>query len=200
MRMDDLAKWGNSSKQALFAASFVIVGVALYNWIVAPHVTYLRAVQKYEPVVERVAQEKASLKDLLVTRKRVLEDLESQFGQIRPFLYTYEQARQLLGDLEAMAAEQRCTMTTVDLSSNRPTRIVGDEQESFLVEEVETSVTITGDYDGIMAFVGRLQSQQHKIWVRALSMELAGQDAERLRCRIDISIYVIKEKEAASHD
>jgi hypothetical protein len=191
---------GNSSRRALLAASVVIVGVALYNWIVAPHVTYLRAVQRYEPVVDRIAQEKASLKDLLISRKKRLADLELQFSQIRPFLYTYEQARQLLSDLEGMAVEYKCSITTVDLGSNRPTRIVGDEQESLLVEGVDTSVTITGSYDGIMAFIGRLQTQQRKIWVRTLTLELAGLETQKLRCRIDIGIYVIMEKEAVSHD
>jgi len=196
----DLSKLGNSSRRALLAASVVIVGVALYNWIVAPHVTYLRAVQRYEPVVDRIAQEKASLKDLLISRKKRLADLELQFSQIRPFLYTYEQARQLLSDLEGMAVEYKCSITTVDLGSNRPTRIVGDEQESLLVEGVDTSVTITGSYDGIMAFIGRLQTQQRKIWVRTLTLELAGLETQKLRCRIDIGIYVIMEKEAVSHD
>jgi hypothetical protein len=182
------------------AASIVIVGVALYNWIVAPHVTYLQAVQRYEPVVDRIAREKASLNDLLIDRKKKLADLESQFSRIRPLLYTYEQARQLLSDLEEMAVEHKCSMTTVDIGSNRPMRIVGDEQESLLVEGIDTSVTITGDYDGIMAFIGRLQTQQRKIWIRTLILELAGPETQKLRCRIDIGIYVIKEKEAVSHD
>jgi len=196
----DFVKLGNSSRLAVFAAFIVIVAVALYNWIVAPHVTYLRAVQKYQPVVEHVAQQKASLKDLLNNRRKMLEDLESQFGQIRPLLYTYEQARQLFGDLEAMALEHKCTMTTVvDHGSNRPTTIVGDEQESLLAEVVNTSVTIMGDYDNIVAFIGRLQGQQRKIWIRSLVIDPTGPDAVSLQCRIDISIYVVKEKEAVSH-
>jgi hypothetical protein len=200
VRINDLYKLGNSSKQALFAASVVIVGVALYNWIVAPHVTYLRAVNRYEPVVERIAQEKASLKDLLISRQKRLADLEAQFSLIRPLLFTVEQARQLLSDLEVMAAEEKCSMMTVDLGSNRPTRIVGDEQETLLVEGVDTSVTLTGSYDGIMALIGRLQAQQRKIWIRTLTLELAGPETQKLRCRMDIGIYVIKEKEAVSHD
>jgi hypothetical protein len=51
-----------------------------------------------------------------------------------------------------------------------------------------------------MAFIGRLQTQQRKIWVHTLTLELAGPETQKLRCRIDIGIYVIKEKEAVSHD
>ena len=129
-----------------------------------------------------------------------MEDLESQFGQTRPLLYTYEQAGQLFGDLEAMALEHKCTMTTVvDSGSHRPATIVGDEQESLLAEVVNTSVTVMGEYDNIVAFIGRLQGQQRKIWIRSLTIEPLGPDATSLQCKIDVSIYVIQEKEAVSH-
>jgi hypothetical protein len=149
---------------------------------------------------DRIAQEKASLKDLLGERRKALADLETQFSQLRPILYTSGQARQLWSDLEAMAAEQRCAVTTVDLSSNQPVAISGEERDALRVEMVNTSVTIVGDYDGIMAFVARLQAEARKIWVRAVAMEPVDPDAQRLQCRIDISIYMINEKETVSHD
>jgi len=198
--IETFAQWNRSSRQAVFAALVLIGAVAMYNWIVAPHVTYLLAVQTYEPVVDRVAHEKASLKNLLIGRRKMLEDLESQFSRMRQIVYTDEQARQLFGDLGAMAAEHKCTVTTVDSASDRPARIVGGDPKSLMVEPVDTSLTITGAYDGIMAFIGRLLAQPRKIWVRSLTMEPVGTDVKRLRCRIYMGIYVIQEKEAVSHD
>ena len=195
MLIETFAQWNRSSRQAVFAALVLIVAVAMYNWIVAPHVTYLRAVQTYDPVVDRVAQEKASIKDLLIGRRKMLEDLEAQFARMRQVVYTGEQARQLFGDIEAMAAEYKCTVTTVDSASDRSTRIVGGDPESLRLEPVDTSVTITGAYDGIRAFLDRLQAQPRKIWVRSLTMEPVGADVQRLRCRIHLGIYVILEKE-----
>jgi len=193
VQIKSLPKLGLSSRQGLLAASVVIAVLAMYNWIVAPQVTYLRAVQRYEPVVAQVAQERASVKDQMVQHKRVLEELEAQFGQVRSLLFPPDQVQPLTGDLEAVAAQHRCALRSVDVRSDRPLRIVGDEQGSLSVDEVRITVTVTGDYDGLMAFIGRVQAYERRICIRSLVMEPTGPDPRRLQCRIEIGIYVIRE-------
>jgi Tfp pilus assembly protein PilO len=199
VRLGDLTKIRIQSKWAVLAAPAVIAVVALYNWIVAPQVTYLRAVQKYEPVIMRMAKEKTDLQDLVASRRKELKDLENRLNQLRPALYTPDQARQLWSDLETLAVQQGCAVLNVSLGTGRPLPAGEQDPESLRVEVVNTTVTITGDYDGIMAFVGQLQSQPRKIWVIALGIEAAERDPRHLQCRVEISIYVIYEKEAVAN-
>jgi Tfp pilus assembly protein PilO len=200
VQIKSLPKLGLSSRQGLLAASVLIAVLAMYNWIVAPHVVYLRAVQRYEPVVAQVAQEQASVKDAMVEHKKVLEELEAQFGKVRSLLFSSGQVQPLTGDLEAMAVQHQCALTSVDFGSDRSLRIVGDDQGSLRVDEVRITVTVTGEYDGLMAFIGRVQAYERKIWVRALTMEPAGPEVRLLQCQIDIAIYVIQEKDDVPHD
>ena len=195
-----LPKLNPTSRRAVYAALIGIAAVALYNWIVAPHLTYLRAVQHYGPIVDLISRQRVVLKDQMARRRTDLDGLETQFDQIRPLLYTQDQARQLLGDLEAMAAQHHCAITAVDLASDRPTPIVGSEQDPLQIQEIQTSLTVVGDYDGIMALLGQLQALPRKIWIRSLTMELTGPDTTRHQCRMDIGLYVIQEKEIPSHD
>jgi hypothetical protein len=200
VQIKDLTKVRIQSKWAVFAAPIVIGTVATYNWIVAPQVTYLRAVQKYEPVIARMAQEKTDLQGQVRGRKRELVNLKDQLNLLRPTLYTPDQAQQLWGDLETMAVQQGCTVINVQLGSSRPLPAGEQEQGSLRVEWVSAAVTVTGDYGGIVAFIGDLQAQTRKIWVSALMIEPTERDARRLQCRIAISINVIYEKEAVPHD
>lgn len=200
MQIKSLSKLRLSSKQGLLAASVVIAVLAMYNWIVAPHVTYLRAVQRYEPVVAQVAQEQVSVKDQMVESKKVLEELEAQFDQVRSLLFSPGQVQPLTGDLEALAVQHRCALRSVDVRSGRPLRIAGDEQGSLVVDEVRIAMTVTGEYDGLMAFIGRVQAYERRICIRSLVMEPTGPDPRRLQCRIEIGIYMIVEKEGVPHD
>jgi Tfp pilus assembly protein PilO len=196
MRLGDVTKIRIQSKWAVLAAPGIIAVVAMYNWIVAPQVTYLRAVQKYEPVISRMAKEKTDLQDLVASRRKELKDLENRLDQLRPALYTPDQARQLWSDLETMAVQQGCAVMNVSLGTGRPLPASEQDPESLRIEVINTTVTITGEYDGIMAFVGQLQAQPRKIWVAALGIEAAERDPRRLQCRAEVSIYVIYQKEA----
>ncbi|HQG47647.1 MAG TPA: hypothetical protein PK373_01055, partial [Sedimentisphaerales bacterium] len=44
----------------LTTALFVIAAAALYNWVFSPHIGYLRAMQRLEPVMDKMAEELAS--------------------------------------------------------------------------------------------------------------------------------------------
>jgi Tfp pilus assembly protein PilO len=196
VRLGDLTKIRIQSKSAVLAAPAIIALVAMYNWVVAPQVTYLRAVQKYEPVLTRMAKEKTTLQDLVAKRRKELKDLEARLSQLRPALHTPDQAGQLWSDLETMAVQQGCAVMNVSLGTGRPLPASEQDPESLRVEVINTTVTITGEYDGIMAFIGQLQSQPRKILVTAVGIEQAERDARRLQCRVEVSIYVIYEKEA----
>ena len=61
MLTDNLAKLNRSSRNSIFAALIVIAGVAMYNWIVSPHVTYLYAAQKYDSAMDKIVEKNKAI-------------------------------------------------------------------------------------------------------------------------------------------
>ena len=53
MIIGNFAKLNRSTRDSVFAALIVIAAIAMYNWIVAPHVDYLFAAQQYEFAIEK---------------------------------------------------------------------------------------------------------------------------------------------------
>ena len=55
---DRIRRYPKATRNASSAALLAIGVLALYNWVLAPHVGYLHAVQRLGPVVDRVTEEK----------------------------------------------------------------------------------------------------------------------------------------------
>ena len=196
MTVDPLTKL-RSSAWALFAALVVIAGVAMYRWIVSPHMTYLMAVERYEPVVNQVIQEKRTLRDTLEARRQMLDQMKGQFEDLQHRLFSPEQAHTFFSDLERMARDCSCVIDEV-------TRLdtVGSGEKSkdpVFIETLRAKLTIMGYYSGMVRFVQRLESHERKIWLDSLDMVVMQTQDSLLRCDLVITIYVFKDKEAASH-
>lgn len=200
MQIKGLPKLGLTSRQGLVSALGLIAVLALYQWIVAPHVTYLRAVQRCEPVWAQVVQEQAAVQDRLASDTKALEELEARFDRVRSLLFSPDQVPLLTADLEALAARNGCALTHVDMGSDRPRRIAAVGRGSPDVDEVCVTVTITGEYDGLMAFLAEVQAYERRIEVRSLNLEPIGPQTTRLECRMDIGLYVIQENGEICHD
>jgi len=192
-------KYDGSKSGVVLTGLVLIWAVGMYSWIVAPHVDYLRAVQKYEPILDDIVKEKSELRDMLVVRREMLEKINTQFGDMSETLFTYPQARELPQEFENVAEQYECSIATVDFS-DEPLSIfdaeIGDGDRS--IDAVEALVSVLGDYNGLMAFIKRFQGRDRKIWIHSLTMSVLDEHGSRLVCNIAMTIYVIQQKEAAS--
>ena len=62
MLIDHLTRLDKNSRNAVYVAMLIIAGIAMYGWIVSPHVKYLQAVQKYRPAKNAVRTPREKLK------------------------------------------------------------------------------------------------------------------------------------------
>lgn len=178
----------------------LVAAVAMYSWIVAPHVDYLRAVQNYEPVLDDIAREKDELQDLVVRRREMLDQINKKLDDLSGTLFTYAQARDLPQEFAAVAEQYGCWVTAVDLS-DEPVSIFGAEMgDMSIIDAVEAEVSVVGDYNGLTAFVKRVQGRDRKIWINSLTIRMLDDEGGRLECHLAMTIYVIEEKEAPSND
>ncbi|MCH8216494.1 MAG: hypothetical protein IH892_06945 [Planctomycetes bacterium] len=193
-------KFDGSQAGAVLMGLVLVAAVAMYSWIVAPHVDYLRAVQNYEPVLDDIAREKDELQDLVVRRREMLDQINKKLDDLSGTLFTYAQARDLPQEFAAVAEQYGCWVTAVDLS-DEPVSIFGAEMgDMSIIDAVEAEVSVVGDYNGLTAFVKRVQGRDRKIWINSLTIRMLDDEGGRLECHLAMTIYVIEEKEAPSND
>ena len=197
--MKRFMKYHTSSSGAVLIGLVLIWALAMYSWIVAPHVDYLRAVQKYEPVLDDIAREKDELQDMVVRRRETLDEINRQFDDLSDSLFTYVQARELPQELGASSEQYHCRVTTVDLS-DEPVSIFEGKIGDRSIDAMEAQVSVVGDYNGLTAFIRRVQGRDRKIWIHALTMSVLDDKGGRLACDMAMTIYVIQEKEASRND
>jgi hypothetical protein len=97
-----------STRGAMSVALVAILAVAMYGWLVSPHVGYLRAVQAYEPAVKEAAAQKEILDKTLRAKQQKLDAVHAELTELRAMLFTPEEARDFFGEMKRSAAKRRC--------------------------------------------------------------------------------------------
>ncbi len=205
MLIDHLTRLDKRSRNAVYLAVLVIAGIAMYGWIVSPHVQYLQAVQKYRPAVDKIIGKQQDIKKALVTRRVLLERLRREFDAVSNTMHTAEQMQQLFGELGTVAEQYGCSLARIDRSSHDPEVIIGEASDPTYVESVEAGLMLLGEYDSLVAFVDRLQTRERKVWISSIDIELPQDEilkeqGDVLKCDIVLEIYVIQKKEVAQND
>jgi hypothetical protein len=203
--IDHMTRLDKTSRNALYVTLLVIAGVGMYGWIVSPHVKYLQAVQRYRPAIRKIIDKQQDIKEMLVSRRTLLEKLKKQFNEVGDTIHTAEQCHQLFGELGGMAEQYGCNLAKTDRSADDPKIIIGEASDPTYVECVTAALTVLGDYGPLVGFVDCLQRQDRKIWISSIGIELLKDEMlpeqdSVLKCDIVLEIYVIQKKEVAVND
>ena len=83
MLIDNLANLNRSTRTTVFSALIIIVAIAMYDWIVAPHVTCLSASQQYESVVNKAVEKNTAITREVETKTKKLDELYHQLAESR---------------------------------------------------------------------------------------------------------------------
>ncbi|MFC1763604.1 type 4a pilus biogenesis protein PilO [Planctomycetota bacterium] len=200
MLTEQLIRLNNRSRFALSATLTLIIVYALYSWMMAPHVTYLRAVQQYVPAVHQVEEEWDVLRATLAEDKEALHSLRNDFLSMRQILFSYDEAKEWFNDLESLAAAQGCAVSTIHMGSNGPINVVVDQEQETLIEGVDAHMTVVGTFNDLLRFVQHVQEQPRRVFVRSLQMESMIRHSEHLTCRLAVTVYMLEEQETDYDD
>lgn len=195
MLIDNLANMNRSTRTIVFAALIIIAAIAMYDWIVAPHVTCLSASQRYESVVSKAAEKNKAVARELETKTKKLEELYKQFAESRSILFAPEEAEALFSDLQAIAEEAGCTVHALNLVGNKPSsRDKQKTEDTSGVTANSATLTVSGGYNSIFRLVEELQNHAKKIWLDSLEMKVVDFSSGRIECSMTITIYTIQDK------
>ncbi len=197
MLTGNLAKLNRSSRNSIFAALIVIAGVAMYNWIVAPHVTYLYAAQKYDSAMDKIVEKNKVITHELDGKKKELGKLRDQYSQCMGCLFTPDEAKEFFGDLQTIFEETGCTVNSLNLVVSKSRN--ADKQSTNTSDIVANSamLSVTGQYNNIMKLVEKLKNRTQKVWINSFKMEIFDFSSAQLKCDMTITIYTIQDREVA---
>lgn len=192
---DNLAKLNRTSRYAVLAALIIIAAIAMYISIVAPHVGYLSAAQKYGRVVGDLARRKEIISNTVKGRKKELQELQEQCLRLEGTLFSPEKAKEFFSDLRPLSEQAGCMVSSLRFPPS--TAASGDSQSKNLsgIVAKRAILSVSSAYGNIIGLMERLQGRAQKVWIDSLDVRAVNDDSNQLRCDISIVIYTVQNKE-----
>lgn len=180
-----------SRKYAMTAAPLIIGMAAAYNWLIAPHVGYLHAMQRLEPVMDEMAHEGDLIGKVRDKKIAKLDALRTTLAAIHEELFTYEEAKAFIQSLQTVVERSGCTMAKADFVHEKRAGSATDPNLPVRVEPFGVDVTVIGEYGRIITLLELLWDQRQRIRVDSCLMDLLDPRTGRLECRFRLTIYAL---------
>ncbi|HUT29886.1 MAG TPA: hypothetical protein VMX13_08850 [Sedimentisphaerales bacterium] len=197
MLVNNLAKLNRSSRNAAAGSLVLIAGLAMYNWIVAPHAAYLSAAQRHESSVVTIAKKNEHISRIVQIKREKLKKLREQSSQLMSTLFTAEKSKEFFEDLEAISEQAGCSVYSLNFINKAPDPYsVQPEEAAGMVDKIAV-LSIIGGYENVIKLLERLQMRSEKVWIDSLRMQTLERHSAHPRCDITLRIHVIQDKESA---
>lgn len=184
----------------MYGAILIIAGVMMYGQIVEPHLGHLKAVQQYEPTLDKMINKQKEISNKLVVRRKKLEELQTEFDTVGFTVFDPNNVKTFFEGLEQLAEEFSCSIANMDSSADKGQIIIGEASDPSYVESLEMTLSVLGEYDQLVLFIEALQHQGRQIWLKAVDIEMMKDQERVLECSITVRLYVLQQgkTEAAS--
>ena len=200
MLMDIFVKSKRSSRITVLAVSAAIPLLAIYNWIVAPHSTYLHAAENYEVVMSDVAKQNSVIKSRTQLTEKELEKIKQNFGKTREKFFTPEAARQFLSDIEVIATQTSCLVYSVNYIADQTTQNTSAVKSPSPVTNQTAVISLAGSYDNIINFFTQLFDRPQLISIKSIDIKPVGRNFNQLDCDVTVTVYIIQNEEIITND
>lgn len=184
-----------SKRNAISIALIAIGAAAMYNWILSPQVGYLRAVQRYQPVVDEMAQETGRIGGIQDEKRQQLRTLQRELAETRDGFFTREEARTFLGNLQSFVEQAGCKVAAADFTSDGRIGLPRKSGELDPVMTSQVNLTAVGQYDQIITLLERLQSNRKRVRVDSCRLALSDVRSGRLECKLILILHALSDKE-----
>ncbi|MBC8471560.1 MAG: hypothetical protein H8D56_19030 [Planctomycetes bacterium] len=191
MLVKHLVKANRSTRYAVSASLIVIAILAMYNWLVAPHIAYLSVVQGYESVITKLVNKNKIIDNHVKIKSKKLQELQEKSAKLQSTLFTSDKAREFFSDLQAISEQTDCMVYSLNMvkkNSNEPS-----ENTSGIVTK-SAILSIVGLYKDIPRLIQRLQARPQKVWIDSIKVLTIEYNSDRPRCDITITICEIRDE------
>lgn len=184
-------KWSQSSRfsrLATLTALIVIGTVAVYNWMVQPHVHYLMAAQKYEEVSNDLVGKNNKIKINVTSLSKQLADLQSQFENINSKLISQADAKKFFDNIQTKSRQAGCTVLSLNFLTGQ------DVKDTDTVYMKSARIKIAGNYKEIVELIKNLQNQESQVLLDSMKIS-TNMENEILQCDMTVTVFVLPDKE-----
>lgn len=195
MLINNFAKLKRPSRNAIWAALAVIVLIAAYNRIVAPHINCLAAAQRYESVLDNIVNKSHAISTTIDTKRKKLEELRKQFVEVQSVLFSTAKAKEFFSDLQPVSAGLGCAVYSLNLATSESGPKEKQLEGIAGITVHSAMLSVIGSYDNIIRLLEKLQNRTEKVLISKVAMEGLGDDSPQLKCDLTITIYIIQDKE-----
>ncbi|HPS55347.1 MAG TPA: hypothetical protein PLP05_07110 [Sedimentisphaerales bacterium] len=182
--------------QNVMVISLVVIGaIAFYNWFVSPHRNYLLAAQRQELVATDLLKKNQVINNTIAINKNELEELQGKFKQACIGLFSDVEATKFFSNIQTLVENANYTVNSLKFL---PTYTVGKGDESEKTNYVVTrqvKLSVLGDYGNIILLMSKLQDRPERVQIDTVVVKPTISDSDLLQCDMNITIYVIENKE-----
>jgi len=181
-----------AQRKGVLAVALCLIGaVAVHNRVVSPHIGYLHAMQRLEPVLDRMAEELEAVDETREEKLSTARGLQAELARVREGLFTPEEAAAFTHDLPTLIENTGCTMSEVDLTSTGDSEQTDDPHATVAVRALNVDCTVMGQYEQIVALLQSLHQRRQKVWVDSCEIDLLDPRGGRLKCRLGLTIFIM---------
>ncbi|MHC4192465.1 MAG: hypothetical protein ACYSUB_22820, partial [Planctomycetota bacterium] len=188
-------KSSRSSRIAFSAAIIIIVAVAAYNWMVAPHTEYLHAAQQYEHMMGDVAMKNKLIKAKEAAKTKEVERLRAELAGVQTALFAPYEAKRFFSDIEAVCNASNCAVSSINFLSGNLSDLSASVETGSAIAENSAVVDFVGSYGSIINFLARLTDRSQRVFVPSLKISTFGSKPGLLECEMVVTIYTIRNRE-----
>ena len=196
MLMDKLTTLSRNSKILIIFSTAAIVAMLTYDWIVAPQKTYLHAAQQQQVMMSNAGKKTVVIKNRLHVKQTEIVKLQAEIAETKDSFFTPKIAREFFLDLEPISAQCDCDIESLTFMPDSSVNVKKDEEaKSSPVITKKAGIAILGRYENIIKFLQKLGGYSQRISISNLNIESLNFDDRVLICQMEITIYLIEDKE-----
>jgi len=194
MLTDKIVKCSSTSKIVVSVSFVAIVTLATYNWIVSPQTGYLHAARQYEMIVGNAGKKTTFIKDQISTKEVEIEVLQREIAEIQNSFFSSQKATEFFMDIEPLSLQCNCNVDSLTFMADETHQGTNEDKSSPVILR-HAAVDITGTYEDLMKFLGRLGNYPQRIAISDLRIESGPRNSDKLTCGMTITIYIVEDKE-----
>jgi hypothetical protein len=175
------------------SAALILVGVlALYNWILAPHLGCLQAKHKLSTAIGQVAEEKDRICSTLEAKVSQWHALQQEAAELEAGVFRPEQAQMSVKGLLPLVEGTGCEIVLADFAPKGKPERTEDPNGPVAIEAAHLNLVATGQPEQVATLLQRLEGRRPRVWVDSCELDFRGGNEGRVECNLLLTLYTIE--------